>query len=145
MTRKQSKRREIGGARERARQRGLWGAICGLTMATLGFILTGYFGFILVDWHTQLYHPARSVLFAGRPVEFWELILVPSLLPFMAAAGIAMKCIIWMIPPLRRLSEKPAKHNPSLGFVPMQKGLFDALKWTWWTIPIGALAAYLLP
>lgn len=145
MTRKKPREHYIGAARERARQRGLWGAICGLTMTATGFLLTGYYLWILVGWHARLHHAGRPFLFGGRPIEFWELIPVLSLLPFMAIAGIILNCLIWLIPPVRRLSERPSRHNPSLGFVPMQIGLLQALKWTFWLIPLGVVAAWLAP
>src|SRR3989344_3832890 len=121
-------------AQKRAALRGWWGMICGLTMGAIGLVLEFYYLVALLNWHNQLSHPEEARIVLRGPIkEFWVLLVFPSIIPFMAMGGIMLNTVIWLIPPLRRVSEKPGKIDPNLRFGPMQKGLFQGLIWTWWT------------
>ena len=136
----------VAAAQERARLRGWWGMTCGLMMFAIGLALEIYYLGALVDWHSQLSHPdeARAAL-RGPIKELWMVLAFPSIIPFMAVGGIMLNTVIWLIPPLRRISEKPGKIDASLSFGPMQKGLFQGFIWTWWMILMGVALAWLAP
>ncbi|RIA46291.1 hypothetical protein DFR49_0827 [Hephaestia caeni] len=115
-------------------------------MFAIGLALETYYLGALLDWHSQLSHPDEARVALRGPIkEWWVLLVFPSILPFMAAGGIMLNTVIWLIPPLRRVSEKPGKIDVSLSFGSMQKGLFQGLIWTWWTIPLGVVVAWLMP
>jgi len=68
------------------------------------------------------------------------------LAPLLAWSGVALNLVIWLIPPLRRLSERPAKSNPALGFKPMTLELVRFGLWsTLITAPIVAAATLWAP
>jgi hypothetical protein len=98
----------------------------------------------LANWHDRLHHPELIGVFP-RHSELWQIAPFITVAPCFTGAGLVLNTIIWLIPPLRALSEGPARINPDLGFWPMQRGLAKLTLWSIWTLPLAVAAAWLAP
>ncbi|CAM8663474.1 hypothetical protein PX699_24320 [Sphingobium sp. H39-3-25] len=128
-------------AKHRAALRGWWGFVCAILMGTIGISAWIFLTLELLNWHDQLYHPERYKVFPRGPMELWSFFLIPTAAPCLIIATIMLNSVIWLFPPLRRLSEEPAKTDPSQSFGPVQRSLAKGAFWSSWTIPLAVMAA----
>jgi len=134
----------VTAAQGRAKLRGLWGFTCALLGWLLAITAWVLLLVTLLDWHLQLHHPERVGVFP-RQMEFWEIAPLLTILSLLPIGGLILNTVIWLIPPLRQLSERPARIDPQLGFLPSQRKLLQFALWTSWTFPLAILAAWLAP